>query len=242
MNSLSDAAADRADVSAAFETKSQDGPEMKPVYIVDDDSMVRRALFFALTVGGFNPRSFASGLDFLNEVASLANGCVLLDLRMPEIDGLEVLRRLNQKKDSLPVVIITGHGEISNAVAAMKLGAFDFLEKPFDDTELFEVLDLAFEGIALGNKNPSSADAIDRVSRLTRREYEVLQGLLSGYSSKQLGRQFNISHRTVDAHRANLMNRLEANSFAEVVRFAILAGVVPLLQNGYTVRNPESES
>lgn len=200
----------------------------KPVYVVDDDSMVRRALFFALTVGGYAPRSFGSGSDFLAEVDTLADGCVLLDLRMPEVGGMEVLGALRQRESSFPVIVITGHGEVSNAVAAMKLGAFDFLEKPFDDATLFDVLAVAFDQLPKLREHPALADARDRVSRLTPREYQVLQGLMAGLSNKQIGRHFDISYRTAEIHRANLMDRMKASSFAEVVRLGVLGDVSPL--------------
>lgn len=207
-------------------------PEPRLVYIVDDDSMVRRALFFALTAGGYSPRSFASGADFLDEAASLAKGCVLLDLRMPQIGGMDILDEMRQQKLRLPVIIITGHGEVSDAVAAMKRGAVDFLEKPFGDATLFEVLDVAFERLFTEeNENPEVAEAIDRVSRLSPREHQVLQGLLSGLSSKELGAVLGISPRTVEAHRAGLIDRLEASSSAEAVRLGVMGGVVPLLQD-----------
>lgn len=209
-----------------------DSSKSKLVYIVDDDSMVRRALFFALTAGGYSPRSFASGPDFLAEAASLAKGCVLLDLRMPQVSGMDILDELRQRKSRLPVIIITGHGEVADAVAAMKRGAVDFLEKPFGDATLFEVLDVAFERMLNADQeNPEIAEAIDRVSRLSPREHQVLQGLLSGLSSKELGSILGISSRTVEAYRANLIDRLEASSSAEAVRLGVMGGVVPLLQD-----------
>lgn len=209
-----------------------DSAKSKLVYIVDDDSMVRRALFFALTAGGYSPRSFASGPDFLAEAASLAKGCVLLDLRMPEVGGMNVLDELRQRELRLAVIIITGHGEVSDAVAAMKRGAVDFLEKPFADTMLFEVLDVAFDRLFTEKEdNPEIAEAIDRVSRLTRREQQVLQGMLAGLSSKELASVFGISSRTIEAHRASLIDRLGASSSAEAVRLGVMGGVVPLLQD-----------
>lgn len=209
-------------------------PRPRLVYIVDDDSMVRRALFFALTAGRYSPRSFASGADFLDEAASLAKGCVLLDLRMPQVSGMDILDEMRQRKLRLPVIIITGHGEVADAVAAMKRGAVDFLEKPFGDATLFEVLDVAFERLFTEEdevENPEVTAAIDRVSRLSRREHQVLQGLLSGLSSKELGAVLGISSRTVEAHRAKLIDRLEASSSAEAVRLGVMGGVVPLLQD-----------
>lgn len=199
------------------------------VYIVDDDSMVRRALFFALRAGGFQPRTFASGSDFLEEADSLETGCVLLDLRMPGVDGFEVLKGLGERVKRLPVVIITAHGEVPSAVAAMKSGAMDFLEKPFADTALFEVLRAVFDklpGVAEAERERS--EALERLSRLTPREREVFTAMVAGLSNKLIAHRLRISARTVEVHRANLMSRLEATSFAEAVRLAALAGV-PLL-------------
>ena len=207
------------------------------VYIVDDDTMVRRALFFALRAGGFDPRSFASGADFLQEADSLEAGCVLLDLRMPDIDGIAVLEGLGDRARHLPVVIITAHGEVSSAVAAMKIGAVDFIEKPFSDTTLFEVLDVVFEQFPSETETElERKDALDRLSRLTRREREVLQAMIGGLSNKRIAHRLHISARTVEVHRANLMNRLEASSFAEVVRLGTVAGL-PALSAEDAARN-----
>ena len=152
---------------------------------------------------------------------------------MPQVSGMDILDEMRQRKLRLPVIIITGHGEVADAVAAMKRGAVDFLEKPFGDSTLFEVLDVAFERLftETAEENPEVTAAIDRVSRLSRREHQVLQGLLSGLSSKELGTVLGISSRTVEAHRANLIDRLEASSSAEAVRLGVIGGVVPLLQD-----------
>ena len=203
--------------------------EVQRVYVVDDDSMVRRALFFALRAGGFEPRSFASGSDFLQEADSLADGCVLLDLRMPDIDGIEVLQGLGERIKRLPVVIITAHGEVPSAVAAMKSGALDFLEKPFADTDLFDVLGTVFDRLPRDTEaERERRNALERLSRLTPREREVFNAMIAGLSNKLIAHRLDLSARTVEAHRANLMNRLEATSFAEAVRLATLAGA-PLL-------------
>jgi two-component system response regulator FixJ len=196
------------------------------VYIVDDDSMVRRALFFALRAGGFEPRSFASGADFLGEADSLEAGCVLLDLRMPDIDGIAVLEALGDRLGNLPVVIISAHGEVSSAVAAMKIGAVDFVEKPFSDTTLFEILNGVFKKLPQESEAArEKRTALERLARLTPREREVLEAMVGGLSNKQIAYRLDISARTVEVHRANLMNRLEASSFAEVVRLGTVAGL-----------------
>jgi two-component system, LuxR family, response regulator FixJ len=205
---------------------SQQRSEPHRVYVVDDDSMVRRALFFALRAGGFQPRTFASGSDFLEEADSLEPGCVLLDLRMPGVDGFDVLKSLGERVKRLPVVIITAHGEVSSAVAAMKSGATDFLEKPFADNALIEVLRLVFDKLPeAAEAERERSEALDRLSRLTPREREVFDALITGLSNKLIAHRLRISARTVEVHRANLMSRLEATSLAEAVRLAALAGV-----------------
>jgi len=198
----------------------------KRVYIVDDDPMVRRSLFFALSTTGFEVRSFMSGRDFLDEADALAAGCVLLDLRMPKTDGIAVLDELGARVRRLPVVIITGHGEVEVAVKAMKRGATDFLEKPFTDAALLETLNALFLTLpAQEEADAEHAQAVALIARLTPRERDVLQGLVAGLSNKGIARQLNVSARTVEVHRANLMDKLEAGSFAEVLRMAMLAGL-----------------
>lgn len=197
------------------------------VYIVDDDSMVRRSLSFSLSASEYSVRAFASGRDFLDEVDNLPSGCVLLDIRMPDIDGLAVLDDLEKRIHRLAVVAMTGHGDIDTAVQAMKRGAKDFLEKPFNDAILIQTLNSLFEIL------PAHAEdayvrkvAIARVERLTLRERDVLHGLVAGLSNKALARDLGIGVRTVEMHRLNLMGRMGTKSVAEVVRLAALAGVV----------------
>lgn len=198
------------------------------VYIVDDDSMVRRSLFLSLKTAGFEVRSFASGTDFLDEVDILDFGCILLDIRMPEKDGVAVLQDLGEKIRRFAVIMITGHGDVDVAVRTMKMGAADFLEKPFTDADLLEVLHNVFEQLpAQAEADMMRAEAEARVAKLTIRQREVLQGLVSGVSNRCAAEQMGISHRTVEIHRANLMKQLDANSVGEAVRLAISAGVKP---------------
>jgi two-component system response regulator FixJ len=204
------------------------GAAVRKVYVVDDDSMVRRSLFFSLGTAGFDVRSFASGNDLLDEVDGLEPGCILLDLRMPEKDGAEVLRELGERIRRFPVVIITGHGEIEVAVRTMKMGASDFLEKPFTDAALLAVLEPIFQALpAEAEADMERAAAEARVAKLTAREREVLQGLVAGLSNKSAAAQMGISPRTVEIHRANLMKHLGASSVAEAVRLALLVGLNP---------------
>lgn len=196
------------------------------VYIVDDDSMVRRALYFSLTSSGYSVRPFMSGKDLLDEIDLLEPGCVLLDLRMPGTDGISVLKGLADRVRRFPVVMITGHGEVEVAVEAMKLGAVDFLEKPFTDAALLGALRPLFGPLhAAAKDDEEAAEAKRLVASLTARERELLQGLVAGTSNKGAAQAMGISVRTVEVHRANLMRRLGTKSIADVVRMAIRAGM-----------------
>lgn len=201
---------------------------IQQIYIVDDDSMVRRALYFLLTSAGFTARSFASGEDFLAEIDHLKPGCVLLDLRMPGMDGLNVMELMGSRIRRFPVVMITGHGEIDVAVRAMKMGATDFLEKPFTDEALINALTPLFQNLpATAAADTEQAEASQLVASLTRRERELLEGIVAGLSNKGAAQSMGISIRTVEIHRGSLMRRLGAKSVADAVRLALLAGIRP---------------
>lgn len=182
-----------------------------------------------LSTGGTPARPFASGQDFLDSLDHLEPGCILLDIRMPGISGVEVMEELDRRRIEWPVVVMTGHGEVSLAVQTMKLGAIDFLEKPFDEESLRSCIDRAF---ALIEENAAAAgrkrDAVTRIEKLTPRERDVLQGLLAGCSNKVIAHRLGISLRTAEMHRANLMQRLGAKSLAEVIQLGADAGVEPL--------------
>lgn len=208
----------------AFEQSA--APSPKKVYVVDDDSMVRQALFFSLSTAGYGVRSFASGRDLLDEIDHLAPGCILLDVRMPDMDGAEVLSALGDRLPRFPVIMITGHGDIDIAVRTMKLGAKDFLEKPFSDDALLELLEPLFGSLpAQVEAEQKQARARDVIAKLTPRERDVLECIVAGLSNKQAALKLEISPRTVEVHRANLMRDLDANSVGEAVRIALLAGV-----------------
>lgn len=202
---------------------------MRNVYIVDDDNMVRYALTLALRNAGFAPRPFICGLDFIEAVPTLSAGCVLLDLRMPEMDGFEVLEKAHAFLERFPVVVITGHGDVRMAVKAMKLGARDFVEKPFAYSALFEILEQLSETIP-DNLRPASrgSDAGRRLRLVTAREMDVLRGIAAGMPNKLIADKLDLSIRTVEMHRRNLMSRLGVGSLAELLRFAFEAGIEPL--------------
>ncbi|GLV27259.1 response regulator FixJ [Sphingobium sp. Cam5-1] len=197
-----------------------------PIYVVDDDEAIRRSLSFLLKTSGYAVRLFEGGTAFLKEAAGLEPGCVLLDVRMPDIDGLEVQRELRARGVMLPVVIMTGHGDIDMAVAAMKAGASDFIEKPFEKAALLGCVEAA-RRVAVADRGAGARaeDARARLNVLTDRERDVLDGLVEGLPNKTIAFDLGISPRTVEIHRANLMQKLEVKSLAEALRIAFHAGL-----------------
>ncbi|WP_340264832.1 response regulator FixJ [Sphingobium mellinum] len=200
--------------------------EIFPIYVLDDDEAVRRSLSFMLRTSGYGVRLFEGGLSFLKAAADLEPGCVLLDVRMPEMDGLEVQRELRTRGIMLPVIIMTGHGDIDMAVGAMKAGASDFIEKPFEKAALIACLEAArHASVADRGLSARAQDARARLNILTDRERDVLRGLAEGLPNKTIAYDLGISPRTVEIHRANLMQKLEARSLAETLRIAFHAGI-----------------
>ena len=196
------------------------------VYIVDDDEAIRRSAGFMLKTSGFRVSTYESGTTFLKDARSLESGCILLDIRMPGTDGLEVQRILRDTGVLLPVVIMTGHGDVSLAVQAMKAGAVDFIEKPFEKTMLLGALEVACgllaKSAAVSNREK---DAEAQLNVLTPRELDVLRGLANGLPNKTIAYDLGISPRTVEIHRANLMEKLGARSLSEGLRVAFAAGL-----------------
>jgi two-component system response regulator FixJ len=196
------------------------------VYVVDDDRDVRRSLSFMLGASDIRSHPFGSGEDFLEAVADLEPGCILLDLRMPQMDGFHVMTELARRDIDWPVIVMTGHGEVPVAVRAMKLGAVDFIEKPFSEEALLSSFASA---TSLLSERESSGrrrrQARERIAQLTTREREILEGLLGGESNKQLAARIGISLRTVEMHRSNMMDRLEVASLAEALALALEAGM-----------------
>ena len=195
------------------------------VYLVDDDHAIRRSASFMLKTSGFTVADFASGVDFLAEARGLGLGCVLLDVRMPKIDGLAVQAELKARGIALPVIVMTGHGDVTVAVAAMKAGAVDFLEKPFEKAELLAALDDGFARIDRSeDRAERAALAVVRLAALSPRERDVLRGLVNGLPNKSIAYDLGISPRTVEIHRAHLMTKLAVRSLAEALRVAFAAG------------------
>ena len=197
------------------------------VYVIDDDPAMRDSLDFLLGSAGFGVRLFDSAQVFLDELANLGPGCVITDVRMPGIDGMQLLRQLKAGGGRFPVIVMTGHGDVPLAVEAMKLGALDFLEKPFEDDRLIGMIETALLEKESGSRSETlSADMAARVASLTPRERQVMQGLVTGQSNKAIAREYDISPRTVAVYRANVMTKMQADNLSELVRFAIRAGIV----------------
>jgi two-component system response regulator FixJ len=200
------------------------GLETPLVHIVDDDEAVRRSVSFALKTSGFQVRAYESGSEILKGAPDLEAGCILLDIRMPGMDGLEVQEALKSKGVTLPVVIMTGHGDVSLAVRAMKAGAIDFIEKPFEKAVLLSAIEHGMGRIKHSASSLKDADeAATRLQLLTAREREVLDGLAKGLPNKSIAYDLGISPRTVEIHRANLMAKLEVKSLSDALRIAFAA-------------------
>jgi two-component system, LuxR family, response regulator FixJ len=192
------------------------------VHVIDDDEAVRESLSFLLGAAGLEVSAHASAVAFLVALAVQPPGCVLTDVRMPEMDGLELLRRLGESGGNWPVVVMTGHADVPLAVRALKAGALDFLEKPLDDTALLSAVRRALARAELRQRQSAEAEDIAaRLGRLTPREKEVLDGLVAGQANKEIARILGMSPRTVEVHRARVMEKMRADSLSELVRLAL---------------------
>ena len=197
------------------------------VYVIDDDDAMRDSLDFMLGSAEFHVSLFESAEHFLNAASSVDFGCVVTDVRMPGIDGIELLKRLKASRSALPVVIMTGHGDVPLAVEAMKLGAVDFLEKPFEDDRLIGMIDAALRQAETSAQNEAATlDIAARVASLSPRERQVMDGLIAGLPNKLIAREYDISPRTIEVYRANVMTKMQAGSLSELVRLAMRAGVL----------------
>lgn len=198
-------------------------------YVVDDDEGVRDSLSMLLEMNGYKAATYSSGTEFLQAVQQLEPGCVLLDIHMPGLSGLEVQRRLRQDSSPFPVIVMTGQGDIGMAVAAMKAGASDFVEKPYSNEQLLAAIDAALETMHSSvEQQEKIRDARSKVESLSRREYQVLQGLLAALPNKLIAYELDISIRTVEVYRAKIMDKLDARGLSSAVRTALMAGVEPL--------------
>ena len=197
------------------------------IYIVDDDEAVRDSLSLLLETRDYTVRAFASAREFIAAASSLRPGVLISDIRMPEMNGLELQRRLAEGGFWFPLIVITGHGDVPLAVQAMKAGALDFIEKPFAAETILNAAAAALERVAEPDQNPLAATAGARLALLTPREREVLEGLLAGLPNKSIAYDLTISPRTVEIHRARVMEKMGARSLSELVRLSLAAGMQP---------------
>jgi two-component system response regulator FixJ len=197
------------------------------VYVIDDDEAMRDSLDFLLGAADFDVTLFESAQHFLDALPGVDFGCVVSDVRMSGVDGIELLKRLKANRSTLPVLIVTGHGDVPLAVEAMKLGAVDFLEKPFEDDRLIGMIDVALKQAESGARSEAAAlDIAAKVESLSPRERQVMEGLVAGLSNKQIAREYDISPRTIEVYRANVMTKMQAGSLSELVRLAMRAGAI----------------
>jgi two-component system response regulator FixJ len=198
------------------------------VHIVDDDEAVRQSLAFLLSTAGIPVRVYDSATSFLQALPSLQAGCLITDVRMPDLTGIELLRRLKAKSIPLPVIVITGHGDIPLAVEAMKAGAIDFIEKPFAEEAILRAVRSAAERLERqGRRSEDEAALAAKLASLSERERQVLDGLVTGNANKTIAHELGISPRTVEVYRANLMTKMQAKTLSELIRMAL------------TVRSPD---
>jgi len=197
------------------------------VCVIDDDEAARQSLEFLLKTADINVRTFESAKQFLQALPEIGSGCIITDVRMPEMSGIDLLRQVKRLNVGLPVIVITGHGDVALAVEAMKIGAIDFLEKPFDDGLLLTSVRTALRKDALAARhNAEVAEVQSRLASLSTRERQVLEGLVAGKANKVIAFDLGISPRTVEIYRANVMTKMAANSLSDVVRIAITAGIL----------------
>jgi len=203
-------------------------PSDKPiVHLIDDDEAVREALAFQLGSAGIEVRTYESAVVFLKAASTVQTGCIITDVRMPEVSGIDLVRRLRELKLSVPVIVITAHGDIPLAVEAMRLGAVDFLEKPFEDEVLLASVRSALDRGDRDQKRQAERSEIQRrLAALSNRERDVLQGLVAGRPNKQIAYDLGISARTIENYRANLMIKMQAASLSDLVRMALIAGML----------------
>jgi two-component system, LuxR family, response regulator FixJ len=202
-------------------------PSDQTVYVIDDDDAARDSLAFLFRTADVSVRTYASATEFLAAAAALKGGCVVTDVRMPQMDGLELLRRLRALDIALPVIVMTGHGDIPLAVEAMKAGATDFFEKPFSDEAMLSAVHRALGREREDRAREAERDAVkERLASLTARERQVLEGLVAGRANKNIAFDLGISARTVEIYRANVMTKMQAASLSELVRMALGAGIL----------------
>jgi two-component system, LuxR family, response regulator FixJ len=203
------------------------GSDKSIVYVIDDDEAVRQALAFQMGSAGIDVRTYESATAFLKVVPTVQTGCIITDVRMPDLSGIDLLRRLRELKVTAPVIVITAHGDIPLAVEAMRMGAVDFLEKPFDDEVLLASVRSALDRGTRDQQRQAERSSIERrLAVLSKRERDVLEGLVAGRANKQIAYDLGISARTIENYRANLMIKMQAATLSDLVRMALTAGII----------------
>lgn len=201
-------------------------PDSRTVHLVDDEEAIRKSVSFVLSRAGYSVRPYGSGIDFLKQAKAAPKGCVLLDVRMPAMDGLQVQAAMAERGIDMPVIVLTGHGDVTAAVQAMKAGAIEFLEKPFEKTALLGAIERGFARLhRKDNRELDEREARIRIAALTPREREILEGLAKGYPNKTIAYDLGCSSRTVEVHRARLMQKLGVYSLSDLLRIAFSAGL-----------------
>jgi len=195
------------------------------IFIVDDDAAIRESLALLLEAKGYRPEAYSSGLELLAGPGLAQPGCLILDVRMPDVDGLELQQRLLARYPELPIIIMTGHGDVPIAVRAMKQGAFEFLEKPFHGEVLLHSIEQALQRNRDRQGARPGQDLRDRLAALTPREREVLDALVAGHPNKVIAHRLGISPRTVEIHRARVMEKMAARSLSHLIRMALALGI-----------------
>jgi two-component system response regulator FixJ len=197
------------------------------VHVIDDDEAMRNSLAFLLRAAKVEVQTYESASTFLESLPKIKPGCIVTDVRMPGMSGIDLLKRLRQLKVAMPVIVITGHGDVPLAVEAMKGGAADFLEKPFDDDALLAAIRAALDVQATDNERQASHVAIhDKLAALSNRERQVLEGVVAGHPNKTIAFDLGISPRTVEIYRANVMTKMRASSLSDLVRLALVGGIL----------------
>jgi two-component system, LuxR family, response regulator FixJ len=202
-------------------------PSDATVHVIDDDEAARHSLAFLLGTAKISVKIYESATAFLDSIGDVKSGCIITDVRMPGMSGIELLRKLKELGVAVPVIVVTGHGDVPLAVEAMKIGAADFIEKPFDDEALLQAVRAACNRQGSKDKRRAERAEIDiRLATLSNREREVLQGLVRGLANKQIAFDLRISPRTVEIYRANLMTKMQASSLSDLVRMALITEIL----------------
>jgi two-component system, LuxR family, response regulator FixJ len=194
------------------------------VHVIDDDNAARDSVAFLLGSAKFVVYAYASAKAFLDALPTLKQGCIISDLKMPEVDGMEFLKRLKNQKVEWPIILITGHADLPLAIAAIRLGAADFIEKPYDADVLLDAVRIGFNSLDNEVKQPKNVKLRERMATLSETERQVLDAVVAGHTSEVVAKQLAISKRGVEIHRANIITKLQAESLSQLVRMVLIAG------------------